>query len=210
MSTSEPFGAPAQGDSAPPAPSAPLAAQSQPGASGARNSGRTWAYGIPALRIGRPAHWRLRGAAGNGVPSGNGEDPAPATSASFGRRIRLVRLVVGAALVAGAWVAALGAYLLGRAALAPVGALGADRLRLGGRALARLAEALGACFVGVVAMLMILVGSFALALVIRPADNVAADVVTDEAAFEQGAAPAQVPETNSPPADAAAAGNGED
>lgn len=209
MSTSEPFGAPAEGDPTSTARFEPSAAQSQPGASGSRNSGRTWAHGVPALRIGRPAHWRLRGEAGNRSPTGAGDDPPPATGVSFGRQIRLVRLAVGIALVAGAWLAALGAYLLGRAALAPIGRLDADRLRLAGRALARLAEALGACFVGIVAVLMILVGAFALSLVIHPADIPAAEADANEVAFEQAAPPAGGPEAGPPPQDAAAASNDE-
>lgn len=204
MATSEPFDAPAQGDPASSARPEPAAAQSQPGASGSRASGKTWAHGVPAMRIGRPARWRARAVAENALAAGEG-NPSPTAGAPFGRQIRLVRLVVGVVLVAGAWLAALGAYMLGRAALAPVGRLDVDRLRLAERALARLTEALGACFVGVVAAMMILVGAFALSLVIRPADIAAAD----DAPHDPLAAPAGPPVASPPPEDVTAAGDGE-
>ena len=206
MSTTEPLGNATEGDpaSAASSESSLLKVRTEAPADGSMQRGRTWAHGMPAMRIGGTARERARRAramAGDPPAESTPRDADATVDAfgDFGPRIRVMRAVVGMALIMGAWLAALGAYLLGRAALAPLGRLDVNRLRLAARALARIVEALGACFIGVVAAMMILVGAFALALAIRqtdiadveetPTGAVAADeTATDAAAVDNGEA----------------------
>lgn len=142
-------------------------AEASPATSGAR--GRTWAHGVPAMRLQR-ARWRLSGrpatevdgAAGTGAA---GERGASASAAGFPPRIRLIRTVVGVILLALAWGGAMVVYLLGRAALAPLA-----RQRLVMVLAPRIAAGLGACLMALVVATLLLVGAFALSLAVRPND----------------------------------------
>lgn len=129
--------------------------------------GRTWAHGVPAMRVQR-MRWRL-----SGRPALASETPADETAAAgaghappgFPRSIWLVRAATGVILLGLAWVGALAIYLLAVALFAPL-----SRQRLVTTLPLRFAEGLGACLLVAVVATLLIVGAFALSLAVHPND----------------------------------------
>lgn len=128
--------------------------------------GRTWPHGMPAMRV-QHARWRS-GRPAVAVDSLGAEamDGAPRTAAPrFPPSMWLIRAVVGVILLALAWIGALAIYLLAGATLAPL-----PRQQLVMALPVRVVEGLGTCLMVVVVVTLLLVGAFALSLVVRPND----------------------------------------
>lgn len=143
-----------------PAKAAPV--EVAPPASDSR--GRTWAHGMPAMRVQR-ARWRLSGKPALAAAAEGADGTARASKTGFPPTIRLVRAAVGIVLLALAWVGALGTYLLAVATFAPL-----TRQRLIMMLPLRLVEGLGACMLVVVVATLLAVGAFALSLAVRAND----------------------------------------
>lgn len=139
-------------------------AEGSPAASGSRS--RTWAHGMPAMRLQR-VRWRLSGRPATAAEAADGvvAEQTPGAPPVFPPRIRLIRASVGVTLLVLAWVGALAVYMLARAASAPL-----SRQRLLMLLAPRLAEGLGACLLAIVVATLLLVGAFALSLAVHPDD----------------------------------------
>lgn len=137
-------------------------AEAAPQASDSR--GRTWAHGMPAMRVQR-ARWRLSGRPLVAVEADAADGAAHVSRAGFPPTIRLVRAAVGITLLALAWAGALAIYLLAVATFAPL-----TRQRLIVTLPLRLIEGLGTCAMAVVVATLLVVGAFALTLAVHPND----------------------------------------
>lgn len=126
--------------------------------------GRTWAHGMPAMRVQR-ARWRLSGRPALAAGADAAEDGAHSSATGFPPAIRFVRAAVGITLLALAWVGALAIYLLAVATFAP---LAPQRLLV--TLPLRLVAGLGTCAMIVVVATLLVVGAFALSLAVRPND----------------------------------------
>ena len=146
---------------------AQVEAEAAPATSGAR--GRTWAHGMPAMRVQR-ARWRLSGRPATSREAGEGAGVVAANDGAhawgpFPPHIRLIRTVAGVILLALAWVGAIAVYLLAMGTFAPL-----TRQRLLMVLPLRFVEGLGACLLAVVVATLLVVGAFALSLAVRPND----------------------------------------
>lgn len=135
-----------------------------PAASASRS--RTWAHGVPAMRLQR-SRWRLSGrpASAAGTGEGAAEPTASAKAPRFPPRIRVIRASVGVGLLVLAWIGAMSVYMLARATFAPL-----SRRRLILLLAPRLVEGLGTCLLAVVVATLLVVGAFALSLAVHPND----------------------------------------
>jgi hypothetical protein len=126
--------------------------------------GRTWAHGMPAMRMQR-TRWRL-----SGGPAAAARGEAAGTSAvgparRFALHTRFVRAMVGLGLLVLAWLGALAIYMLARAAIEMLGS------PLEVAVVARgVITGLAACFLIIVEMGLVVVAAFALALAMHPND----------------------------------------
>lgn len=137
-------------------------AEAAPAASDAR--GRTWAHGMPALRVQR-ARWRLSGRPGLAGAADAMDGIADSPTHGFPPAIRLIRAGVGITLLALAWIGALAIYLLAVATFAPL-----TGQRLVTALPLRLVEGMGTCLMVLVVATLLVVGAFALSLALHPTD----------------------------------------
>jgi hypothetical protein len=124
---------------------------------------RTWPQGMPALRLGRRDAFRGVKQQGTATTDAKG---APITLDSTPPRfLRLIRFVVGVALLGLAWIGILAVAVLGQTLIQPI-----TRQHMVTHLLLDVAVAGAACLIGITVLGCLIVGAFCLTLALTNRD----------------------------------------